>query len=86
MRATSRKRTIRPWASVLSIMSANWSTSTNRPSVVMVYWKTWPPGTGGWPICPAATWAFCCWIVATTSLAARFSFDIFSGSSQSRML
>ena len=24
-----------------------------------MYWKSWPVGTGGWPICPAATCTFC---------------------------
>ena len=24
-----------------------------------MYWKSWPWGTGGWPICPAATCTFC---------------------------
>ena len=38
----------------------------------MVYWKTCPVGTGGWPIWPAATWMFCCWIAAAMSVAVRF--------------
>ena len=37
-------RTMRPSSSVLRIMSANCSASISRPSVVMVYWKTWPGG------------------------------------------
>ena len=37
----------------------------------MVYWNTWPLGTGGWPIWPAATWTFCCSMALTTSVAVR---------------
>ena len=55
---------MRPLAIGLEIMSPNCLASTSRPSVVMVYWNSWPVGTGGWPICPAATWMFCCWIGA----------------------
>ena len=72
-RATSRMRTTRPVWSVFKIISANWSASISRPRVVIVYWKTCPGGTGGWPICPAATWTFCCWTANTTSLAERFA-------------
>ena len=27
----------------------------HRPRVFIVYWKSWPLGTGGWPVWPAAT-------------------------------
>ena len=67
-------------------MSSNCVTSDRRPSVLMVNWKTWPVGTGGCPIWPAATWVFCCWMASTTSLAERPREAIFSGSSQTRML
>ena len=67
MLATSRMRMIRPLASARRIMSRNCSTVERRPWVAMVYWKTWPWGTGGWPIWPAGTWVFCCWTAAMTS-------------------
>src|SRR5262245_38620644 len=41
------------------MMSATCSASTRRPRVLTVYWKSWPLGTGGWPICPAAICTFC---------------------------
>ena len=34
----------RPSASVLTIMSPNCSASVSRPSVLIVYWNTWPVG------------------------------------------
>jgi hypothetical protein len=54
--------------------------------VLIVYWKLWPVGTGGWPICPAATCTFCCSMACRTSLAVSLRKDIFGGSSQMRML
>ncbi len=54
--------------------------------VLIVNWNACPAAIGGWPSCPAATCVFCCSIAATTSLAVRSRADIFSGSSQTRML
>ena len=42
-------------------------------------------GTGGSPIWPAATWMFCAWIAAMTSLAVIPSAVIFTGFSHTRM-
>ena len=77
---------MRPCGSANTTMSSNCWTLDSRPSVVMVYWKTWPLGTGGWPIWPAATWTFCCEMAATMSSEVRLRTAIFSGSSQTRML
>ena len=67
-------------------MSENCSGSVRRPRVLIVSWKTWPVGTGGWPIWPAATWTFCCSMAVATSAAVRLRNDILPGSSQTRML
>ena len=48
--------------------------------------KVLPGGTGGWPICPAATCAFCCSMACTTSAVLILRMAICSGSSQMRML
>ena len=37
-----------------------------------MYWNACPFGAGGWPTCPAATWAFCCSTACTTSAADSF--------------
>ena len=71
---------------VLRMMSANWSASTSRPRVLRVYWKSWPLGTGGWPIWPAATCTFCSRKTRITSPTVRFRDCSLSGSSQTRML
>src|ERR1700692_4339123 len=57
-------------------MFANCSASISRPRVLMVYWKSWPLGTGGWPICPAATCKFCSRKTRITSPAVRFRLQL----------
>ena len=39
--------------------------------MLIVSWNSWPLGTGGWPIWPAATWMFCCSIALTTSVGGQ---------------
>ena len=51
----------------------------------MVYWKVWPDGAGGWPICPAATWAFCWVTPATASWGVSPRVVSLSGSSHTRI-
>ena len=53
--------------SLLMMISSNCSGSTSRPRVVSGTWISWPAGTGGWPICPVATWTFCLRIAWATS-------------------
>ena len=55
----SRMRVSWPSSPILTTMSPNCSGSISRPSVLSVYWKAWPVGTGGWPSWPAATCTFC---------------------------
>jgi hypothetical protein len=68
------------------MVSANCSTSSSRPRVLMVSWYTWPRAMGGWPICPAATWVFCASMARTTSPADSFFDASLSGFSHSLML
>ena len=50
-----------------------------------MYWKVCPVGLGGWPICPAATWAFC-WVMAlTASCGVNPRVVSLSGSSHTRI-
>jgi hypothetical protein len=67
-------------------MFANCSASTSRPIVLIGYWNSCPRGTGGWPICPAATCTFCSRITFTTSPADMLRDASLSGSSHTRML
>jgi len=86
IRATSLSRTTRSSAVFLMIIEANCSGSVSRPTVLSGTWITCPSGTGGWPIIPVATWAFCLRMAEATSEAVMSRAASLSGSTQIRML
>ena len=71
---------------VLMMMSANWSGSVSRPSVLIVSWNCCDFIAGGCPTWPETTCRFWALMALTTSEALRLSAAILSGSSQARRL
>ena len=67
------------------MMFSNCSMSASRPRVVTVYWKATSSGAGGSPMAPAATWTFCSWMAATTSVVVRLRACSLAGSSHTRI-